>query len=116
MRDRQKMPRFPRWLMAVIASVVVAVLAGGYFFHRDLDQDARKTAQDQLVSIAQLKVDQIVQWRAERLTDAAVITGDVFLDEAVLRWLETGRPVDEEQILTWLQTARDQHHVGRLYR
>jgi PAS domain S-box-containing protein len=112
MRDRLQMPRFPRWLIVVIAAVVIAVLAGGYWFHWDLDRDVRDTAQDQLHSIAQFKVDQIVQWRAERLADAGTISGMPFIGEVISRWLETGQPADKDQILRWLQTAQDQYQYS----
>ena len=75
MRDPLHRPGFPRWLAAALAILIIAVMAGGYWFYRDQNQTARKTAQEQLGSIAQLKVSQIVQWRAERLGDAGVISG-----------------------------------------
>ena len=112
MRDPLYEPRFPRWLIAVLAVVVIALLAGGYFFYRDQNQTARETAQDQLASIAQLKVSQIVQWRAERLADAGVISGTPFVREAVSRWLQTGQATDKDEILAWLETVRGQYRYS----
>jgi two-component system cell cycle sensor histidine kinase/response regulator CckA len=108
-RDSLQRPRFPRWLVAVLVVLVIAVIAGGYWFYRDQNQTARETAQEQLAAIAQLKVNQIMQWRAERLGDAGVISGTPFVREVVSRWLQTGQATDEEQILAWLETVRSQY-------
>ena len=103
-------PRLPRWLIAVVVVLALAVAAGGYWFYRDLNQSARSTAERQLESIAQLKVSQIVQWRAERLGDAEAISGSSFVSEVISRWLETGQAADKQQIVTWLRSVRDQYH------
>lgn len=109
MRDPIRHIRFPRWLLAVLTVVVLAVLVGGYLFYRDQSQTAKKSAEDQLVSIAQLKVDQIVQWRASRLADAAVISETPFVQEVVSRWLQTSQPADKNEILAWLEAVRSQY-------
>ena len=53
-----------RWLMGGLAAAVLGVLACGVWFYRAEEQDARLEAERQLRSIAELKVDQIAQWRA----------------------------------------------------
>jgi len=89
--------------------LAIAVIAGGYWFYRDQNRTARTTAQDQLASIAQLKVDQIVRWRAERLADAAVVSRTPFVSEVISRWLGSGGVAEEKQILTWLESLRDEY-------
>jgi hypothetical protein len=56
MRDRLQMSRFFRWLIVVTAALVIAALAGGHWFYQDLNRRATRAAEDQLQSIAQLKV------------------------------------------------------------
>lgn len=62
--------------------------------------------------IAALKVDQIVRWRAERLGDAGVISESPPVADAVVRWLESGRPADEKGLTTWLQSIVDRYHYS----
>lgn len=112
MRGSFEKPRFARWVIVAIAALSLAVIAGGYWFYRDQNQSARRTAQQELASIAQLKASQIVQWRADRLGDAGVISGTSFTGEVVSRWLETGQEAEKEQILAWLQLVRDRHHYS----
>ena len=90
---------FPRWLIAAFTLVMLALLAGGVWFYRAQEQRLQQEAKAQLESIAQLKVDQIVTWQAERLGDAGVIMDSPFFVEAVPRWLADPQPADTEQIL-----------------
>ena len=112
MNDAPSKSSFPRWLIMVVIGLVVAVAVGGYLFYRDQSEGARSAAEDQLHSIAQLKIDQIAQWRDEELADAAAISGSPLAAELVLRWLESGQAADEAQILSWLETLRDNYQYS----
>ena len=72
------MNRFPRWFMAVFALMTLILLAGGALFYRAQERYFRQDAETNLNTIASFKVDQIVQWRAERIGDAAVIMESPF--------------------------------------
>ena len=91
---------FPRWLMAALVVVVVAVLAGGAWFYRSQEQHLQHSAEAELQTIARLKMDQIVGWRAERLADAAMFTDSPFFVEGVARWMASPRAEDTEKILS----------------
>ncbi len=91
---------FPRWLRAALGLAALALLAGGAWFLRAQEQELRRDTEADLGAIARVKVDQIALWRAERLTDAAVIAENPFLIETVARWLAAPRAEDTDQILT----------------
>lgn len=99
-------------MVALMVAAVVVVLASGSWFYLDQNRNARRAARNQLVSIAELKVNQIAQWRSEKLADARVISGTSSVAEVVSRWLETGESADREEILDWLGVIRDQYHYA----
>ena len=70
---RRDMNVLPRRLLAVVALVIFAMTIGGAWFYRAQRQAFRRETGAQLLAIAQLKVNQIVQWRQERLGDSAVL-------------------------------------------
>src|SRR4030043_1663486 len=74
-------PRSSRMLYLVMALVAVAFLVGGYLFYHFQEQQMRRRIEGGLSIVTQLKVDQIVQWRAERLVDASVLVGSPFFAE-----------------------------------
>jgi len=77
-------------LALALGLALTAVLAAGYGYYRHLEAHLRSSAEGQLSSIVQLKLDQVTQWRQERLSDAEFL----FRDPSVRRWNEdilTGR-------------------------
>ncbi|MEW6363859.1 MAG: PAS domain S-box protein [Acidobacteriota bacterium] len=106
------MNQFPRWLAVVFALTMLVLLAGGGWFYRAQDRQLRQEAERTLIAIAQSKVDQIAQWRAERLDDAAVIMESPFSNEAVARWLAAPQADTTEGILARFRSSRDREHYG----
>ncbi len=80
----QKAPS-SRWLAATFALLLLLLLAGGAWFYRAQEQQLRREAEADLQAIADLKVSQIVGWRAERLADAAVLAHSPLFIEGVAR-------------------------------
>ncbi|MCG2773373.1 MAG: PAS domain-containing protein, partial [Desulfobacterales bacterium] len=77
-----------RFWVAIFALVSLGVMAGGLAYYRyEQDHNRREKYQD-LAAIADLKVRQIVEWRRERLDDAARMGRDPFLRKAIAAWLQ----------------------------
>jgi len=94
------------WLIPAISLVILALFAGGawlYVVQRDRVQAA---AEENLDAIARLKVDQIVQWRNERLGDAAVLMENPYSSEALARWISGNRGDGTEQVLALFRSLR----------
>ncbi|MCJ7586616.1 MAG: hypothetical protein MUQ00_01750, partial [Candidatus Aminicenantes bacterium] len=68
------------------------MLTGGVLFYRAQEQSLRIDAESDLQPVAELKVGQIAQGRAERLSDGAELTERPFAKDAILRWLADPRP------------------------
>jgi len=107
---RETVPRgssvLPRWWLVLIASAFLALAAGGTWFYRAQEEQARHDAAENLESIAQLKVNEITQWRAERLGDAAVLMANSLFVDAVAHWLREPQAELEHDILIQLRAAQ----------
>lgn len=104
--------RVSPWERAVYAAMGLAllgVLAGGAWFYRAQEQQVQREVEVDLEAIAWLKVDQIAQWRAERLEDAAVLMGSQFFAEGVVRWMADPQADLGEKILARLRSM-SQHN------
>jgi PAS domain S-box-containing protein len=89
----------PKGTILVFGLVMVCLLAVGVWFYDIQERHIRRDIEADLSAIAQLKVEQIVNWRGERLADGRVLQESPFFIEEVARWLKTPQPETTEQIL-----------------
>jgi PAS domain S-box-containing protein len=105
--------RVSPWERAVYAAMALAllgVLAGGAWFYRAQEQPVRRKVEAELETIAQLKADQIVQWREKCLGDAGVLMSSVFFTEGVARWLANPKAEVGDKILTRFRALQQCGH------
>ena len=92
-------------LFVVFALLLLGIGLVDYVFYRAQTDAIKEQAQQQLSAIADLKVQQITNWRKERLGDAYVLRENVFVRAAVADWLRLGLDSEQrEQINAWLQS------------
>ncbi len=65
--------KLPCGLLALLVLLLVGVLAGGLWFYRVQEAAHRQAVEANLAAVSRLKTEQIVQWRHERLADAAYV-------------------------------------------
>jgi PAS domain S-box-containing protein len=97
-----RLRRFSPWersLYAAMGLAILVILAGGGWFYHNQKQHMQHQAEAELEAVARMKVNQIVQWRAERLTDAYVIMDSTYLNDALVKWMKTTEPSDTEKIM-----------------
>lgn len=105
------------WIRLLAASVVlVAAIAvvGSMHLRRQITQ-ARKAVQNELITIARLKAEQIVAWRAERLRDARLFARSRGARQEVQACLNT--PASESaqaELLPWLSLLKTVNRDSRL--
>ncbi len=104
-----KRPR-TAWLWATTALLILATLLGGIAAFRYDREAIRQKVEAQLGAIAQLKVSQIAQWRAERLGDASTLMESPFVGPALAGWLATGDPGEAARLLEQFRSLRE--HYG----
>jgi PAS domain S-box-containing protein len=92
------------WALVFIFSLLsVAFITTGYFYYKYQVAYITRQKQDELTAIADLKVNQIVSWRQERISDANVIFHDRFFAAKVEDWLRTTKnPPLQGEIVNYL--------------
>ena len=94
----------PRRLIAILMLILLVLLAGGGWFYYTQEQQLRQDVEEELQAIAQMKVDQITAWRAERLANAAFLTESPFFVEAVTALMADPQAGPSEEILRWFRS------------
>ena len=93
------MNKFPRWLIVSFGLTMLVMFSCGVWFYYVQEKKLRQRVEDDLQSIAQLKANQIAQWRSDRLAEAAFLIDSSNLDEAISSWMLDQQPDDERNIL-----------------
>jgi PAS domain S-box-containing protein len=78
----------PRWLVVAFLAAMLAILAIGAWFYRGQREHLETQAEQNLSSIAELKVWQIVKWRRDHLAVASILGEGPFIYQAVREWIE----------------------------
>jgi PAS domain S-box-containing protein len=96
-----------RWLLLLIAFVFIGLLAGGTWFYREQGQYVRREVEQELNTIAKLKVNEIVRWRRERIADAMILLKSPYFVAGAKRYLSEPSPEDAEFMLPRFQSLCD---------
>jgi PAS domain S-box-containing protein len=113
-KEQQQARRVKSSLAAAFGLLAVSFVLLGQFYLERQRVSFRRSVEDQLTAIADLKVRQIVDWREERLADARAIMLDPFLGPQVERFLAgTSGSESQGQLLAWLGYTRVQNQSGR---
>jgi PAS domain S-box-containing protein len=86
----------------VFLLLAAGILASGWFYYRSNQQQHRAQVEEQLSAIAELKVNELVQWRKERLGDGGVLFKNASISDLVRRFF--AQPADQDaqrQLRTW---------------
>ena len=100
-----------RWLLAYVALLLI-VLAGGWMFFSHEEDLKHRQVINELESIAQLKIRQILQWRAERLGDGQVIIDSPFAAERVAAWLVEPEPTQTARLQAWFASLQKNYQYA----
>ncbi|KAB2890114.1 MAG: PAS domain S-box protein [Desulfobulbaceae bacterium] len=91
-------------LAVVYVTVVVGILSTGYLYARDQHERYRERVEAELNAIAELKIGEIRQWRAERLHDAALFYRNSVFSELTRRYfVMPGDREARQQLEQWLE-------------
>jgi PAS domain S-box-containing protein len=91
--------RFPWKLVIIFSFLAMGILGLGYYFYEYQVANLQHAKAEELSSIVDLKVKQIVTWRNERMSDAQLIFGDSNFAHSVQDWFSgKGSPEQELEI------------------
>ena len=86
-------------LVLIFAILAVGIVAGGIFYYRNYERHFRDEAEQQLSAIAELKVDELAQYRKERLWDADAFFKNTAFSGLVRRFFEHPEDAEAQQQL-----------------
>jgi PAS domain S-box-containing protein len=106
--------------LAVFLLIFVLTAAGiaavGYLSYQNYERQFRAQVENQLSSIAELKVDELQDWRYERLADAGLLYQDSAFSEQVQRYLENPADVQAQATLqSWLDKYQAYEQYDRVF-
>jgi PAS domain S-box-containing protein len=100
---REWKPRGARLFILIYLTLAAGIVASAEYFHRSYAQHFRQGVEQQLASIAALKVSELQQYRAERLGDGAILFENPVFSDLVRRMLEQpGDTGAQGQLQVWL--------------
>lgn len=98
------------YLLIAFFFLAIGVGLSGYLYHLKEEKITKQNKFDELSSIAALKVQELTNWRRERIGDAAIIIKNPFIGPAVQEWME--HPTESklrEEILAWMSSLREDY-------
>jgi PAS domain S-box-containing protein len=100
---------FPRWLILAFGLVAASVLTGGFWFYHSQGRLAKREAEENLQTIAQLKLDQIASWLAERRADAFVAMENPFYIQTLTRWKAAPQAAMTSELVTQFRSLKENY-------
>ncbi|MEI7637876.1 MAG: PAS domain S-box protein [Syntrophus sp. (in: bacteria)] len=100
-------------LFLLIAGII---LTAWFLYYRQSENNFRTEMENQLTTITDLKVSEIVQWKKERLSDANALKENKAFAALVRRFFSDSADGDANgQIRNWLQTTQSTHQYDHVY-
>jgi len=105
----------PHWLaLAGFVIFTLAIIVAGWQLFDHQKQRIRSERQNELEAIADLKVQQLAQWREDKVWDAELVRNNRLLAKQIGEWIDRGMPRDKiHQKLSARMT--DQLNAHRLH-
>jgi len=95
---------FPRWLIVVLTAGLFILLVGGTYFYREQESTVRQQVVNEFTTIGHLKVNQIIDWRRDRLKNAAIMMENPFFRQAVIRYFADPKEQNTQELRSLFQS------------
>ena len=113
-KKEERRVAYPLVLVLVILSLGIVV--GGIFYYRHYERQFRAGIEQQLSAIAELKADELAQYRKERLGDATTFFQNAAFSGLVRRFLDHPDDADaQEQLRLWLDKYQTYYQYDRVF-
>ncbi|MCX7919485.1 MAG: PAS domain S-box protein [bacterium] len=104
-RIHRKLLNIPLNIIIIFTILAIGISLISYFFFLFTKHSIEQNISDNLSSVAELKVRQIVSWRNERLSDAKVIQENPIITAHISRWLTQPESAQlREPIIRWMNS------------
>ncbi len=112
-QNRSLMKKLP--ILVLGLAIFLIIISGGYFYYRYETKIIRQEQYSDLKTIADLKINQILEWREERLADAKVISEGSFIRQNFQRWLISQDSTLEKYLLERFSLLRYNHKYENVF-
>jgi PAS domain S-box-containing protein len=103
-------------LILIYMALAVGIISVGYFYFRSYEKHYRTEVERQLSAIAEMKVGELVQWRKERLGDAAVFYKNDNFSARVRQSLKTPEDAEAQtRLRTWISQFQAAYEYDRVF-
>ena len=103
-------------LILVFVGLAVGIITAGYFSYRNYGKQYRAEVERELSAIAELKVGELVRWRAERLSDAAIFYQNTAFSALAQRYFDDrGDAEVRAQLQTWLGRVQQYYQYVHIF-
>ncbi|MDX1661939.1 MAG: cache domain-containing protein, partial [Gemmatimonadota bacterium] len=99
-------------LAVALGALALLIVVLSVAYHRHFSSEVRSVVEERLEAVAELKVQQVVLWRTERSSDAAVFHGNRHFADLVDR--AYGSPGEREALREWLEQVREAYGYDRI--
>jgi two-component system, cell cycle sensor histidine kinase and response regulator CckA len=107
MKIRPSSRAIPWFLVVMFIFFVIFTLIAGFLFYQRQQRQIKSEAQNYLAAIADLKVNQIVQWRHERVADGMLLLNNPPLIKAAEEYLRyPGRSERKQELFTVMNSFK----------
>ena len=104
------------WLVILFASFFVAMVAIGVWYYLAQEYQIKTQKQNELSAVAELKVQDIVDWRNERFNDGLNITGNPLISQSVQAYLLDPQNAElKQQNISWLANIRSTYSYSTFF-
>lgn len=101
--SKERVHTFPRRLAVIFLLLAMGIFALGYITYRNYEKDCREKVEEDLASVARLKVSELGQWRSERLKDGEFLHRNTTFAHHLRRYFAAPDDREAEKLLaSWL--------------
>src|SRR5664280_616930 len=100
---------FPWKLVVIFLLFSVAIILVGIFYYESQKNKIFTEQENNLSAIALLKINQILNWRNERIEDATVISHDKPLIRSIEHFLKDGNKEGKSELFDWMKSVRNEY-------
>ncbi len=115
--DQSKREKKTPWnLIIAFFLLAIAIITSGFIYYTDQKKTIKQNKQLELSAIADLKVQQIMSWRKERISDAVLITGNSMILDVIKDFLQNDKEqTSKNKVNDWMRSLEKFHEYEHTY-
>ena len=103
-------------LILVFMLTITGILSAGYFYSRNLQKHFHQQVEAELRTIADLKINDLQQWRQERLRDASLFFENASFSDLVSQYFTDPDNLEQRgRLQTWLQSFQKNSEYDEVF-